>query len=117
MKKAWKCRLIGAAAGAVTGLFGGGGGIVLALALRRWVGLEEKRALATCVAVMLPLCAASAAVYALRGELPLLQALPYVAGGAAGGLAGGRLFRRAPEAWLRRGFGAMLLYAGVRYLL
>lgn len=112
-----KCRLSGALAGAVNGIFGGGGGIPLALLLRRWVGLEEKRAMATCVAVVFPLCAASAAVYWLRTPVPLAQAAPYLLGGTLGGLAGGKLFRRVPNTWLRRIFALFLLYGGVRYLL
>ena len=38
-------------------------------------------------------------------------------GGLAGGLLGGKLFRRVPGPWLRRIFGVFLVYGGVRYLL
>ena len=41
-----KYALSGAAAGAVNGLFGGGGGMVLAPALTGWCHMEQKRALA-----------------------------------------------------------------------
>lgn len=57
-----KYALSGAAAGAVNGLFGGGGGMVLAPALTGWCHMEQKRALATCVAAILPLCLLSAAI-------------------------------------------------------
>ena len=43
----------GALAGAVNGLFGGGGGMVLAPLLESWCRVEEKRALANCVATIL----------------------------------------------------------------
>lgn len=117
MKKRAKCRAAGALAGAVNGLFGGGGGIPLALSLRKWVGLDDKTALATCVACVLPLCLVSAGMYALRGALPLGDALPYLAGGLAGGFVGGKLFRRVPNLWLRRAFALFLLYGAGRYLL
>ena len=100
----------------VNGLFGGGGGIPLLMLLTKWAKLDEKKAFATCVAVILPLCAASAAVYFLRGGFPLVHALPYLAGGLAGGLLGGKLFRAVPNVWLRRIFALFLLYGAWRYL-
>ncbi len=100
----------------VNGLFGGGGGIPLQLLLTRWAGVEEKRAFATCVAVILPVCAVSALIGGLRGGFPLMQALPYLLGGALGGFVGGRLFRVVPGVWLRRIFALFLLYGAWRYL-
>ena len=117
MQKATKFRAAGAIAGTVNGLFGGGGGFPLALLLRRWAGLDEKTAFATCVAVILPACIVSAAVYVFRGALPLREALPYLAGGLAGGLIGGKLFKCVPGIWLRRVFALFLLYGAARYLL
>ncbi len=111
-----KYRVAGALAGTVNGLFGGGGGIPLLVLLTKWAGVEEKTAFATCVAVIFPICAVSAAVCFLRGGFPLARALPYLAGGLAGGFLGGRLFRRVPNVWLRRVFGLFLLYGAWRYL-
>lgn len=59
MERKGKLRLAGAAAGAVNGAFGGGGGMVMAPMLALWCGMEQKRALATCVGVILPLCVLS----------------------------------------------------------
>ena len=117
MDRRWRLRLTGAAAGAVNGLFGGGGGAVLLPLLTRWCGVEQRRAFASGVAVLLPLCALSAAVHIARGGLDWAVAWPYLLGGLAGGWAGGRLFRKVPAPWLRRIFAAFLLYAGLRYLL
>ena len=55
----------GILAGAANGCFGGGGGMVLLPLLTRWCHVEEKRAFATCVAVILPFCVVSAAAHAL----------------------------------------------------
>lgn len=104
-------------AGAANGCFGGGGGMVLLPLLTRWCRVEEKTAFATCVAVILPLSAVSAAVYLLRQGFELAAALPYLLGGLAGGLVGGRLFRCVSVEWLRGLFAAFLVYGGVRYLL
>ena len=103
-------------AGAVNGLFGGGGGVPLLVLLTRWAGLAEKKAFANCVAVIFPFCAVSAAVYLLHGSMNFAQAMPYLAGGLLGGFAGGKLFRRVPGAWLRRVFALFLLYGAFRYL-
>ena len=69
------------------------------------------------MAVILPFCVVSAAVYLLRTPFDLTQALPYLLGGLAGGIVGGMLFRKMPGRWLRRLFGVFLVYGGVRYLL
>ena len=100
----------------MNGLFGGGGGIPLFVLLTKWARVEEKAAFATCVAVILPICAVSAAAYVLRGGFPLVRALPYLLGGVAGGFVGGRLFRDVPNLWLRRVFAVFLLYGAWRYL-
>ena len=112
----WKFALAGAAAGAVNGFFGGGGGAVLVPLLTAVCHLESRKAFATSVAVILPLCLLSAGIYLARGSLDWQQALPYLVGGALGGFLGGRLFRRVRLPWLRRGFGILLLWGGVRCL-
>ena len=117
MNPKWRPRLTGLAGGAVNGCFGGGGGMVLIPLLTRWCGVEERRAFASCVAIVLPLCVLSAAIYWWRGNISLAAAWPYLLGGLAGGLIGGRLFGKVPVKWLRRIFAAFLLYGGVRYLL
>ncbi len=116
MDRRWKLRGSGMAAGLVNGLFGGGGGMVLLPLLSR-CGVTEKTAFATSLAVMWPLCALSAAIYAWQGALDLRAALPCLLGGFLGGLVGGRTMAQVPVLWLRRIFAAFLLYGGVRYLL
>jgi uncharacterized membrane protein YfcA len=111
-----KCRLTGGAAGMVNGMFGGGGGMVLVPLLMHRVRMSEKETFATSVAVILPICAVSLAAHMLQSGLVLFAALPYMAGGAAGGLLGGRLFEKVSSLWLRRVFGAFVLYAAWKYL-
>lgn len=106
----------GAAAGLVNGFFGGGGGMLLVPLLTGKCGLSQRRAFVTSVAIILPLCAVSAAIYFSRGALDLPAALPYLAGGLIGGLLGGRLFRRLSMPWLRRAFALLILYGGVQAL-
>ena len=108
--------LAGAAAGAVNGFFGGGGGMVLVPLLNRWCALEQRKAFATSIAVILPLCMLSAAIYLFRGGLDLMVALPYLLGGLVGGFIGGKIFRRLNMLWLRRAFALLILYGAVRAL-
>lgn len=82
--------------------------------LSRWLKLGDRRAFATSVAVILPLCALSSVIYLFRGGLDLETALPYLIGGALGGILGGKLFKSINMLWLRRGFALLILYAGVR---
>ena len=121
MEKQTSSRLRSAAAGGAAGLangfFGGGGGMILVPLFTRRCGLTQRQAFATSVAVILPLCALSSIIYLFRGALELTAALPYLAGGLAGGFLGGRVFKRLNMTWLRRAFALLILYGGVRSLL
>ena len=117
MEHRWPARIAGTAAGLANGPFGGGGGMVFLPILSRWGGLSQRKLYATCVGVIFPVCLVSAAVYLFRGELSLLAALPYLAGGLVGGWIGGKLYGRVSVQWLKWLFAGFLFYAGVKYLL
>jgi len=106
----------GGLAGIANGFFGGGGGMVLVPLLTARCGLDQRRAFATSVAIILPLCALSSVIYLFRGGLDLAVALPYLAGGLAGGFLGGRLFQKLNMDWLRRAFALLILYGGFKSL-
>ena len=91
--------------------------MILLPLLVKWRKLEGRKSFATCVAVILPMCCVSAAVYLwqVRPEMALLW--PYLAGGVAGGVLGGITFKKVPVRVLKIIFGLFLLYGGVRYLL
>lgn len=112
-----KNQIAGLSGGLINGLFGGGGGMALLPLLTRWRQLDGRSAFATCVAIILPMCCVSTAVYLWRVRPGLDMLLPYLAGGAAGGLIGGAVFEKVPVRALKIIFGLFLLYAGVRYLL
>ena len=117
MKEKGRYLLAGALAGLTNGFFGGGGGSVLVPLLTRYCKLDQRKAFATSVAVILPLCVLSVAIYFFRGGLDLTAALPYLAGGAVGGWAGGKWFKGMNMVWLRRVFGLLLIYGGARCFL
>lgn len=117
-QKSWFApALAGALAGIANGFFGGGGGMILVPLLVRRCGLTQRQAFATSVAVILPLCILSSIIYWFRGELDLMAALPYLAGGLIGGWVGGKVFKKVNMVWLRRGFALLILYGGVKALL
>ena len=60
------------------------------------------------------LSAASFIVFLCRGAMDWGLALPYLLGGAAGGLLSSRLFQKVPVIWLRRAFGLLILYGGIK---
>ena len=117
MKRNWKYPVIGALAGAANGLFGSGGGLFLVPLLTAWAGVEQKRAFATSVAVIALLSPISLIVFFLRGTMDFSLVWPYLVGGAVGGVLAGMLFSKLSVTWLRRIFGAFLLYGGVKAVL
>ena len=104
-------------AGTLNGLFGGGGGMALLPLLSREQELQGRPLFANSIAIMLPISLASLAASAFSAPLPLRESLPYLAGGTAGAILGGRFFDRVSPTWLKRLFALFLIYAGIRYLL
>lgn len=109
--------MAGALTGAANGFFGGGGGSILVPLLTKVCMLEQRRAFATSVAVILPLCMLSAGIYLFRSGLDWTTAAPYLIGGALGGWLGGKWLKGVRLPWLKRGFGAVLIIGGIRCLL
>ena len=111
-----KCAVSGALAGIINGFFGGGGGALLAPLFIKWVKLEDRRAFASCVMVILPLCIASAVIYLFKSTVDFAQTLPYLIGGAIGGTAAGKLFPKIPVKLLKRAFALFLIIGGAKAL-
>ncbi len=116
-KGRWKALMVGALAGILNGMFGAGGGMVLVPLLIGWVGLEEKKAFATSVAVMLPLSVVSLIVFGSRDGEVFSQALPYLIGGIVGGALTSVFFKKISAMWLHRVFSVLLLYGGIKAVL
>ncbi len=117
MLKKWRLALAGFCAGAVNGLFGAGGGMVLVPLLSGAPELKEEEVFPSSIAVILPICLVSLSITALRQGLPWFDALPYLLGGALGAVPAGLWGRKIPAKWLHRGLGLLIIWGGVRYLL
>ena len=116
MTQGQKFSLGGAAAGFINGLFGGSGGAVLTPLLQCF-SVSPRSSFATSLAVMLPLSVLSVGIYWWKTGFSFQTALPYLAGGLAGGAVGGWTMGKIRAVWLQRLFALFLLYGGVRYLL
>lgn len=112
MRQKFFLALSGAAAGAVSGFWGGCGGMLLVPMLQR-LGWPEGVVFPSAMAVMLPVCAVS---LAFSGPIPWGAALPYLLGSVLGGGIAFRIGKRIPGRWLHLGLGVLLLWGGVRML-
>ena len=108
--------LSGLAAGAVAGLFGAGGGMVLVPLLSLLTSLEDTQIFGSSIAIILPICIVTITVTAMTGALPWTNAFPYLVGSAAGGLLAGLFGQKIPTVWLHRALGALIIWGGINFL-
>ena len=116
MKRNIRLIVAGSAAGAVNGLFGAGGGMALVPLLRGVVKLPEACVFPSSVTIILPICVISAAISFSGGPVDIHLLLPFLIGSTAGGLLAGFFVHKIPSLWLRRIFGVVILWGGIRYL-
>lgn len=108
--------IAGFAAGAVAGLFGAGGGMVLVPLLSLLTDMEDTEIFPSSISIILPICLVTLTVTALSSQIPWVQSLPYLLGSAAGGWLAGKWGQKIPVNWLHRGLGILILWGGYRYL-
>ena len=115
IKKRLRSILAGGAAGAVNGLFGAGGGMVLVPLLSGSGELTESEVFSSSIVIILPMCLVSL-ISGTGWRLPWSEAWPFLIGGIPGGLLAAVLGKRIPVVWLHRLLGLLILYGGIRYL-
>ena len=114
-RKKLRSAAAGGAAGAVNGLFGAGGGMVLVPMLSRNTDFSESEVFSSSVVIILPICLVSLGV-STGFQLPWAEAWPFLVGGIPGGILAALLGKRIPLVWLHRFLGAMICYGGIKYL-
>lgn len=102
--------------GGVNGIFGAGGGMLLVPALTLILGLEQKRAHATAIAIILPLCLVSSIAYALNQNFDTGIVLPTVIGVTIGGIIGAVLLKKLSDGVISFMFFAIMLFAGLKMI-
>ena len=114
MKQGIFLLLAGILAGAVNGLIGAGGGMVLVPLLTLTNALEEDQVFPASVCIILPVSILS--LLLTYQPVPWDLTAAFLVGSAAGGVGAGLTARKIPVKWLHRGLGILILWGGIRYL-
>ena len=109
--------ITGLIAGAVTGILGSGGGMILVPLITIFCKEEEGRVFPCSLGIMLPICLCSLLIQGSLVSIPFQQALPYLIGGLIGGILSVFAARRISPVWLHKLFGCILLWSGFRCLI
>lgn len=117
-KKTGKMRWIacGGIVGVANSVFGGGGGMIAVPMLSK-TGLDEKRAHATAILVILPVSILSFLLYAIKGIFDFSVLIPTAIGVTAGGFLGAKLLGKLPTKTVNFIFACLQFLAGVILLI
>ena len=107
---------IGVITGFINGLFGSGGGIIVVPALIFLLQVDDHKAHATAISIILPLSIISTIVYFLNGSIPFKIAIPVSIGGILGGFIGAKTLNKISPNLLRKIFGSLIIYTAVRMI-
>jgi len=113
--EAWRLAVTGIGAGALSGLLGIGGGVLLVPAFTSWCRMPIKPALATSLACVGVLAVPSMVTHALLGHINWLYALPLCVGVVPGARLGAHLTIRSSDHTLRFLIGIVLGIVAVAY--
>lgn len=112
----YKLAGIGILAGAFTGIFGSGGGLILVPLLSMFCKSSDQDIFGMSLSITLPMSAAVLFFSAFYIPLPWQVSWPFVIGGIIGGVLAVRLRRYIPEAVLHKALGILILWGGIRFL-
>lgn len=115
MKK--KGLLWGIPIGFINGFFASGGGIIAVLVLQKFFSLEEKKAHATSIIIILPLTLAGVFIYSMAGFSDVPMILRAASGAALGALVGAKLLSKLSGSFIRVGFGIVMVAAAIKMIL
>ncbi|HEY5519227.1 MAG TPA: sulfite exporter TauE/SafE family protein [Candidatus Limnocylindrales bacterium] len=113
----WPATFVSLFAGALSGLLGIGGGVVNVPTMNVLMGLPIRVSTTTSTYMLGATAAASAVLYASRGEVDLALAAPVVVGVFIGGRAGAIFQRRVPQHALALSFAVIAAFFAVQMLL
>jgi len=104
---------IGALGGALSGLLGVGGGIVMVPLLVLWAHYGQRDAHAASLGAIIPISVAGIATYGIAGQVKVGPAIALASGSILGARLGAGLLARIDERLLKALFGAFLLAVAV----
>lgn len=102
--------------GFLNGFFGGGGGMIVVPLLIFLLKMPEKKAHATAIFVILPLCLVSSIIYVLKGSIDFMQLLYSSIGFMVGGIFGALLLKKLNNKVIRIIFSLIMIGAGIKLL-
>ncbi len=108
--------VIGTAIGVVNGILGAGGGM-LAVPLLKKIGFSQKESHTNAIAIILPITIVSVAIYLFEDFVEVKDSLIYIPTGLLGAILGTYILKKISPKWLKRIFGILMVYAGMRLLL
>ena len=107
---------IGLVTGLVNGLFGSGGGTLVVPALVFLLGVDDYKAHATAISIILPLSIVSTIIYVSKDSIPFKIAIPVAIGGVVGSYIGAKTLNKIPINILRKIFGSVIIYTAIRMI-
>ena len=111
--KKWQIILFGALIGVVNGFFGGGGGMIVVPLLNKMFNLEQKKAQATALFVILPISLVSTIVYLCYNSISFSSGWPVIVGIVVGGVVGAKLLNKLNNKVVKYIFIFFMLLGGV----
>lgn len=109
--------IIGLIAGIISGLFASGGGMIIVPALVYLLGVEESKARATSIFVILPMVITSGIFYYQNNYIDWKIGILCAIGGMVGGFFGAKFLKKLPEVYLKASFAIFLVYVSIRMIL
>lgn len=117
LQRAPKLALIGTAAGAFSGLFGVGGGVIIVPLLVLWLGYDERTATGTSLGAIVFIAAFAAGTQGLYGNVNVVDGVLIGIPAIAGVTLGARLQQRVSGPAISLLFAAVLVASAVDLVL
>ena len=113
----WLISLLSVGVGLINGFFGGGGGMLCVPLIEKGLKVENKKAHATTIAVILPLSVISSVVYILNNEMDFFNLSMVTIGVVIGGVVGAFLLKKLNNKVIRIIFALAMLIAGFKLVI
>ena len=107
----------GLLAGFLNGLFGSGGGTLIVPFMTEFLKIEEKKAHATAILVILSFSLISIIFYGINSMLNFKLALYTSFGGVLGGFLGAKLLSKFSDKIIRKVFGGFIIIAALKMVM
>ncbi|MEG1719759.1 MAG: sulfite exporter TauE/SafE family protein [Clostridia bacterium] len=111
-----KNAVVGIVTGFINGLFGAGGGLILVPSLTKISKLPQKKAMATSLAVILPLSILSVIIYTTKSSINWQILIPVVVGGLIGTPIGVYLLKIISSKILAKLFAVFMIVSAIRLI-